>query len=144
MNCVVEQLEKNMHYRLLHINGEHYILDMERSLLKIIFPFLFWILPSTAFKIDNQATVDKLRESNREETRKPAMLPLAGFGYFVGILLAPLMAYFEISTGLLTNLLSVVLTLIFVALIFFTISHQNKKKLYDVVNLEAANVKGEI
>ena len=86
MNCEVQHLEKNIRYRILIIDGEEYILDMERSFWKIVFPFFNWLLPSTAFKVEDTSIVEQLKEPNKEKVRGGWVTSLAGIGYFLGIL----------------------------------------------------------
>ncbi|MEC5425184.1 DUF443 family protein [Virgibacillus sp. C22-A2] len=136
MNCEVQRLKDNIRYRILIINGEQYILDMERSFWKIVFPFLFWVLPSTVFKVDDPAIVEQLKEPKREKTGSSVLISLAGIAYLIGILLAPLMEYFNISMTPVASTMLLVLLLILVAVLYLSISHKRKKELYDVVELE--------
>src|SRR5690625_163058 len=121
MNCEVQHLEKNIRYRILIINGEQYILDMERSFWKTIFPFFNWILPSTAFKVEDTSIVEQLKEPNKEKIGG-SWVSLAGIGYFLGVLLAPLMGYFEIPMSPLINAMLLVLVLILVAIFYMSMS----------------------
>ncbi|BAC13279.1 hypothetical conserved protein [Oceanobacillus iheyensis HTE831] len=67
MDCEIQHLDKNMRYRILIINGEQYILDMERSVWKIIFPILFWLIPSPVFKVEDQDIVEQLKTAKKEK-----------------------------------------------------------------------------
>lgn len=136
MNCEVQHLEKNIRYRILIINGEQYILDMERSFWKTVFPFFNWVLPSTVFKVENSSIVERLKEPNKEKVRGGWGTSLAGIGYFLGILLAPLMGYFEIPMSPLVNTMLLVLALIFVTILYMSMSNRRKKKLETVVDLD--------
>jgi len=136
MNCEVQQLEDNIRYRVLIINGEQYILDMERSFWRTIFPFFVWILPSTVFKIEDSSIVEQLKEPNKEKVGGGWVMSLASIGYFLGILLAPLMGYFEIPMSALTNALLLVFAIILVALLYLSMSYRRKRKLETVVNLD--------
>ncbi|MFD1414137.1 DUF443 family protein [Oceanobacillus jeddahense] len=66
MNCEVQHLAENIRYRILVINGEQYLLDMERSFGKILFPFFFWMLPSPIFKVENQDIMGKLKVTKKK------------------------------------------------------------------------------
>lgn len=63
-------------------------------------------------------------------------MSLAGIGYFLGILLAPLMGYFEIPMSSLVNAVLLIFALILVALLYLSMSHRRKKSLETVVNLD--------
>ncbi|MEC5425185.1 DUF443 family protein [Virgibacillus sp. C22-A2] len=136
MNCEVQHLENYIRYRILIINGEQYILDMERSFWKILFPFFVWIVPSTIFKVNDPAIIEQLKESKNEKAGSSQLVFLAGFAYVLGILLTPLMNYFEISVSPLVNILLLFIALLLVALLYLSISHKRKKKLENVVILE--------
>ncbi|MEC5425186.1 DUF443 family protein [Virgibacillus sp. C22-A2] len=136
MNCEVQHLEKNIRYRILIINGEQSILDMERSIWKIVFPFLFWLLPSPVFKVNDPAIVEKLKEPKKEKMGSSMALSLGGIAYAITILLAPLMDYFEIPSSPLVNTILLILTLLLVGLIYFLISHNRKRKLDGTVEIE--------
>ncbi|MFD1414138.1 DUF443 family protein [Oceanobacillus jeddahense] len=133
MNCEVQHLAKNIRYRILVINDEHYILDMERSFWKIIFPFLFWIVPTSIFKLEDQDIAKQLKAPKRKKTDGALLISLGGFAYVLGILLTPLMDYFEIRSSLLVNTILLIIALILVTLLYLSISHTRKKNLIDVV-----------
>src|SRR5699024_9539162 len=125
MNCEVQHLEKNIRYRILIINGEQYILDMERSFWKTIFPFFNWILPSTAFKVEDSSIVERLKEPNKVKVGG-SWVSLAGIGYFLGVLLAPLMGYFDVPMSPLVNAAILVLALFLVVILYMSMSHRRK------------------
>src|SRR5699024_9940498 len=136
MNCEVQHLEDNIRYRILIIDGEQYILDMERSFWKTIFPFFVWMLPSAVFKVEDSSIVEQLKQPNKEKVGGSWVMSLAGIGYFLGILLAPLMGYFEIPMSPLVNIMLLVLVLILVAIFYMSMSYRRKKKLENVIHLE--------
>ncbi|WP_077596333.1 DUF443 family protein [Oceanobacillus kimchii] len=136
MNCEVQHLDKNIRYRILIINGEQYILDMERSFWKIIFPFLFWLTPSPVFKVEDQVIVEQLKEEKKEKLESSWAMSLIGVSYVLGLLLVPLMNYFEVPLPLFVNIILLVFSLILVALLYYFISQNRQKKLYDIVKLE--------
>ena len=136
MNCEVQHLEDNIRYRILIIDGEQYILDMERSFWKTIFPFFVWMLPSAVFKVEDSSIVEQLKQPNKEKVGGSWVMSLAGIGYFLGILLAPLMGYFEIPMSALVNAVLLIFALILVALLYLSMSHRRKKSLETVVNLD--------
>lgn len=137
MNCKVQHLTENIRYRILIIDEEHYILDMERNFWKIIFPFLIWLLPSPVFKVENQTITEQLKVAKTKKKSGPLLVFLGVIAFVLGKLLTPLMDYFEIESSSVVNVLFLIIALILVALLYFFISHNRKKKLYNVVQLEA-------
>lgn len=136
MNCKVQHLAKNIRYRILNIEGETYILDMERSFWKLIFPFFFWMFPHPVFKVEDQSIVEQLKVQRAEKIGGSSLVSLAGIAYVLSTLLTPLTDYLEFPTSRLINVVFLVLAVMFIILLYFTVSHKRKKKLYYVVNLE--------
>lgn len=137
MNCEVQRLEDNIRYRILIINEEQYVLDMEQSFWKIIFPFLFWMLPSTVYKVEDPIILERLKKPNKEKKAGSSwIVALAGLGYFIGIMLAPMMDYFEISMTPLMNTMLLMLTLILVVFLYMSMSHQRKQRFENIVNID--------
>src|SRR5699024_12824772 len=50
----IRPLKKNYRYRLVIHNWDYYILDTERHLLSIFFPFLFWFTKQPMYQIDKK------------------------------------------------------------------------------------------
>lgn len=136
MNCEVQRLDNNMRYRILIINGEQYILDMERSFWRIIFPFFVWMLPNKVFKVEDASITERLKEPNREKVGGAWVSSLVGISYFLGILLAPLMDYFEIPISPLVNVTLLIISLALVVLLYLSMSRHRKKKLENVIEIE--------
>ncbi|UUI05221.1 DUF443 domain-containing protein [Oceanobacillus jeddahense] len=128
MNCEVQHVAGNIRYRILIINGEQYILDMERSFWKIIFPFLFWIFPTPVFKVEDHTIVEQLRGIKKEKVNSGQVILLGGIGFVLGQFLTPLMDYFEIKLTSLIYIILLVFALILVSLLYFSINYKRKKK----------------
>jgi len=137
MTGEVKHLANNERYRILMINGETYIMDLERSFWKIIFPFFFWLLPNFVFKVEDQALVEQLQTEKMERVGVSGRASIIGIAYAGGVFLSPLMNYFNVPMSPLVNIALLILALILVGLLYFNFSHNRKKKLYDVVELEA-------
>jgi uncharacterized membrane protein (TIGR01218 family) len=136
MNCEVQHLDKNIRYRMLIISGEHYILDMERSFWKVIFPFFFWMFPSLVFKVEDQNVIEQLKGPKIGNADKSDVVSLGGLAYGMGIFLAPLIYFFETSISLLVSMMLLVLAIILAVLLDLSISQKGKRKLEKVVKPE--------
>lgn len=134
MKCEVQLLGDNIRYRILIINDERYILDMEGSILKIVFPFLNWMLTSTVFKVED-AIIERLKTSSRKKVEGSWVMSLAGIGYFLGIMLAPLMEYFEVTMTPIINAGIIGIAFILVGSLYMSMSYLRKKKLENVISL---------
>ena len=52
MKGEIKHLANNERYRMLIIEGKTYIMDIENSFWKIIFPFLFWMILNTVYRVE--------------------------------------------------------------------------------------------
>lgn len=133
MKCEVQHLAGNIRYRILIINGEQYILDMERSFWKILFPFFFWMLPSPIFKVENQDIVEKLKVTKKEKVNSGQVIMWGGIAVVLGQFLTPLMDYFEVQSSFFVNSILSIVALILVTLLYLSISHTRKQNLIDII-----------
>lgn len=136
MKCEVQRIDNNMRYRILIINGEQYILDMERSFWKIIFPFFVWMLPNKVFKVEDATIAERLKETNKEKVGGTWMTSLVGISYLLGILLAPLMDYFENPISPFVNITLLMISLVLVVLLYLSISLHRKKEMENVIEID--------
>lgn len=139
MKCDIQSVVKNPRYRILAINGEHYLLDMWRSFWKIIFPFLFWLLPNTVFKVEDPELVKKLREREvKQQTKLGTAGTLLGGGIavFLGNLLTPLIERFGVESTIGINISIVAITIILMSFLFFYMTRLSKNRLYKMINME--------
>ncbi|MDY0406298.1 DUF443 family protein [Virgibacillus sp. 179-BFC.A HS] len=136
LDCEVKQVRNNIRYRLLIINNEKYLLDMGQSFLKILFPFTFWILPNTVYRIENEKDLTLTKTPAVKQTKTSYSSFGAGISLMLANLLGPLMDYFNIHTSVLVN--SIILFLVILAAVFFRfyLSGKNKKKLEHIVNVK--------
>lgn len=134
MTCDVEQITKNLRYKILNIKGDFYILDMDRNGWVFLFPFLYWLLPHYLFKI-NQATVEKIEIQNPTREGTLNAFGVGGIVIILGNLMQPLINYLEIETTIMVNIIILLILLIPVIFIRFMISSMNRKKLLQIVHL---------
>lgn len=91
-------------YRIFEVEGSYYMLDLDRPLLSILFPFIIWFIPHRIYQI-NEEIYEELREVDKEKTKKPTdkktkvflsiILPIGFIGAFLGRLLAPVADVFD-------------------------------------------------
>src|SRR5699024_943096 len=88
MKSEVQHLANNERYRILMIDGEAYIMDIESSFWKIIFPFLFWLLPNHVFKVEDQTVIELLKTERMKKAGASYLTFVTGISYAGGMLLA--------------------------------------------------------
>ncbi|MGY0691188.1 DUF443 family protein [Virgibacillus sp. FSP13] len=137
MNCKVHGVYKNLRYRILVIEGQTYILDLGKSIWKVLFPFLFWMSPNTVFRVENNEIVEKLKVPSVKQVNTGGHGWIGGgIAVLIANLLSPLMDYFDIQSSPSVNSIIVMITVILLISLRLYIRHINKRNLFQVVNLE--------
>jgi len=77
----LEFLFKNVRYKLLRVKDEYYLLDMDRLAWSIVFPFIYWFVPHSVYRID-EATYEKLKVPG-EKRRSIMSVVLFIMGVFI-------------------------------------------------------------
>ncbi|MDY0404079.1 DUF443 family protein [Virgibacillus sp. 179-BFC.A HS] len=135
MEADIQYVHKNNRYKLLRVNGENYIIDVDRPYWIIFFPIVYWFFPHTVFKIDR--TILKQLQTPIKQTKTSYFSIFgAGISLLLANLLSPLMNYFDIQTTPLVNTIILVPFLLVVLFFRFHLSKHNQKKLYHVVPLD--------
>lgn len=140
MKGEIKHLANNERYRMLIIEGKTYIMDIENSFLKIIFPFLFWLFPNPVYRVEDQIIVEQLQTEKMKRKKVDSMTAGLGFSYAGGMALVPLADYFDIPMTPLTKTLVMVFSIILVGLLYFHLSRKAQKTMSSVVNLETLTI----
>lgn len=126
----------NLRYRVLSIGEEKYILDMGKSFWKFLFPFSFWILPNTAYKVNNHEIIENIiaPEVNPKPTGGNGLLA-GGIGLVLANLIYPLVNYLDIESTLPISSIIVAIVFLIILSVFFYINRRSKKSLSKVIDL---------
>ncbi|WP_307786885.1 DUF443 family protein [Pseudogracilibacillus auburnensis] len=136
MKCKVQGVYMNPRYRALSIGEEKYILDMGKSFWKILFPFSFWILPNTAYKVNDHEIIKKMIAPEvKPKTTAGNGLLAGGIGIVLANLLQPLVNYFDVESTPLVNAIIVGIVFFITLSVFYYINIRSKKKLTYVIDL---------
>ncbi|RKQ29274.1 DUF443 family protein [Oceanobacillus halophilus] len=136
-DCKIQFINKKMRYKLLTLNNESYILDVDRSPWYALFPFACWIVPHTVYQVDDRQTLEQINTPKVKQTKTGYYSLLgAGISVFLANLLRPVMDYLNISSSATTNMLIVLFFICIVLFFRYYISGINRKNLYKIVNLE--------
>lgn len=107
----MERPNKNIRYKLVSVGDEYYILDQDRPIWLILFPFIYWFKFHLVYQID-QATYEKLKQPDEKKKGKWEMiLPVAFISPFLGRILA---SKAERYNYLSSSMVSVVLVIVFI------------------------------
>lgn len=142
MNCEVQGVYMNPRYRILIIDEERYILDMGKSFWKIIFPFFYWILPNTVYKVNDHDIIEKVKapEVKQNKTTRNGLLA-GGVGVILANFLQPLVNYFDVEGTPLVNSIIVAITFLLGLSVAFYINSRSKKSLSKVVDFRQYSTK---
>src|SRR5699024_11431450 len=137
MKCTVRRVAKNQRYRILLIEGEKYVLDMGgSSLWRMLFPFLYWILPNRVYKVENTEIVEELMAPTIKQKLDFSTYGwIAGLSMVLGNLLSPLIDYFVFDTSVRTNKIIMSILFTFIFLFIFFVNRMFKKRVYQTVEL---------
>lgn len=130
----VKHLANNERYRLLVIDDKTYLMDIEESFWKVIFPFLFWLIPNPIYRLDDEATVDQLKTKKMERKNLDSMTTNVGIGVAGGVFLQPLAVYFFFTMTPLIKTLVMIITIILVGLLYINRRQNSEKKLDTLMN----------
>lgn len=136
MKGEVLHIHRNIRYRLISINDTRYIVDLDYPLLVFFFPFLNWMKSHVVYKIIDENQLEQLKVIKSTDTKVGYTLLTGGLSVLGANLLEMVMDKFEIS---MPNVINYIILFTFTILIVFCrfhISRRNKRKLYDIVQLE--------
>src|SRR5699024_11816441 len=119
MNCKVHGVYKNIRYRILVIDGQTYILDLGKSIWKIVFPLFFWIFPNPVYRVEDQEIVEKIKTPEVKQVNTGGReLIGGGIAVLKDNLLRPLTDYFFIHSSPFDKfIIFIVLVLFFLSLL---------------------------
>ena len=83
----VEHMFKNVRYKLLQVDNKYYLLDMDRLVWSIVFPFIYWFVPHLVYQID-KANYESLKIPDEQRGgRIWGVLAIAGISVPLGRLI---------------------------------------------------------
>src|SRR5699024_12505813 len=102
----------------------------------VVFSFCFWLHNNYIFKVEKSDIIEKLKTEKMQAKGGSFFVLVTGLSYTGGILLAPLMDYFNVSiSDFLRNAL-LIFAVIGLAILDLLFSHYLKGKLYSVLYLD--------
>jgi uncharacterized membrane protein (TIGR01218 family) len=134
MTSEIKRIKKNLTYRIVTIDGEHYLMDTGTPFWKGLFPYSFWLFPHPAYKLDDNTVVLDLIEETNDDLGKTLGIGAAGGG--LAFFLTPLVEYFDMLTSSLINGLILFLSLTVILLTRIYYSKLNKESINKIVDFE--------
>src|SRR5690625_7358237 len=96
-----------LRYKILTINQDHYIIDSDKPLWVLLFPFFYWLIPHTVYKIEDEEVLQQIKAPEVElPKRRYGRKSIAGRISVVGAnLLTSLRYYFTIPVTMTIKIL---------------------------------------
>lgn len=132
----LERMYNNIRYKLVQVDDTYYILDMDRVIWSIIFPFMQWFRPQLVYQID-QAMYEKVTTPPTKKGVKVSIIFLyIGAPIALGRLLYPYIKELTISSSFVETITILVssFALAFMFRLFYRYSEY--KKLTKMIKLE--------
>ena len=137
MKVHVENVFKNMRYKIFSVDGDHYILEIKPSFWKILFPFLYWFFPFPVYKVEDAETIKRIKTPENWSMNKSGVAASAGgFGALIAILLRGKIDDLVIHMPLIAKIISVIFTILCILFIRLYVNRMKQRDLYKKVNLE--------
>ncbi|MFS0559468.1 DUF443 family protein [Terribacillus sp. 179-K 1B1 HS] len=125
----IRRVKGNNRYRILIYNDEYYVIDIGTSILKNIFPFLFWFFGNPGFKIDRDVALQLTihQKIDLSNSLKYGAISSGIATTFSGFLL-PLTDLATIKTSLYLNIIiTILLTGILIWTFLFLMNKQKQR-----------------
>jgi len=132
MTSEIKRIKKNLTYRIVTIDGEHYLMDTGRPFWKGLFPYSFWVFSHPGYKLDDEKVLDAVEETGDGKWKTLALGSVGGGSAFF---LTPLVEYLDMPTSSLINGLILLLSLTVILFTRLYYSKQNKEKINKIVDL---------
>jgi len=133
MTSEIKRIKKNLTYRIVTIDGEHYLMDTGRPFWKGLFPYSFWVFSHPGYKLDDEKVLDAVEETGDGKWKTLALGSIGGGSAFF---LTPLVEYLDMPTSSITNIAILLLALTVILFMRFYYSKQNKENINKIVDFE--------
>src|SRR5699024_2031432 len=137
MKVHVENVFKNMRYKIFSVDGDHYILEIKPSFWKTLFPFLYWFFSFPVYKVEDTETIERIKTPENWSMHKSGVsVSAGGFGALIAILLRDKIDDLVIHMPLIAKIISVIFTILCILIIRLYVNRMKQRNLYKKVNLD--------
>src|SRR5690625_6386056 len=75
-------MRMRLRYKILTINQDNYIIDSDKPLWVLLFPFFYWLIPHTVYKIEDEEVLQQIKAPEVElPKRRYGSIFVAGRGF---------------------------------------------------------------
>jgi uncharacterized membrane protein (TIGR01218 family) len=133
MPSEIKRIKKNLTYRIVTIDGEHYLMDTGSPFWKGLFPYSFWLFSHPAYKLQDDKVLGELEEVHDDQGKVVALGSAGAGGAFF---LRPFMDYLNIPTSAMINILILTIALAITLYIRLYYSKRTKEKINKKIAVE--------
>ena len=120
MDCEVSftAMPMRLRYKVLTINQDHYIIDSDKPLWVLLFPFFYWLILHTVYKIEDKEVLQQIKSPKAKQSKHSygSIFVAGGISVVAANLLTPLIYYFNIP---MTTLVKFLMLFLFIGLAVF-------------------------
>src|SRR5690625_7706611 len=58
-----------LRYKVLTINQDNYIIDSDKPLWVLLFPFFYWLIPHTVYKIEDEEALQQIKSPKAKQSK---------------------------------------------------------------------------
>jgi len=137
MTSEIKIVRKKLRYRVVTINGDHYLIDIGYPFWQGLLPYGFWLFPQTGFRFDDEKVLSELEVSKNKGSS--TVNTLTGIGVGLSFFLRPIMDYMNMPTSRIVNstiLFFALSVILFMHLYYNRLSKANLTEILDVNKLK--------
>src|SRR5690625_2250671 len=133
-----------LRYKILTINQDNYIIDSDKPLWVLLFPFFYWLIPHTVYKIEDEEALQQIKSPKAKQSKHSyeSIFVAGGISVVAAHLLSPpLMYYFNIPMATLVKFLMLFLFIGLAVFVRLYMSKVNQINAENIVKLAQLSTK---
>lgn len=127
MRCEVQNIYKNIRYRILSINGVNYLIDLETPFWVTLCPIIYWFIPHTIYRVEDERFIEQIKFKQIKKVGMSAT-GLGGAAFLLANSSNLIIDYFNLKTSIMANVIILLLTVLLFILFRVYLSRANRQK----------------
>lgn len=131
----IENVFKNMRYKILLVENTYYILESTPSFWKILCPFLYWFSSFPVYKIEDRQTLEHIKTPN-DFSKSRVRLSVGGFSVLAAYYLRFLTESSTVQLSFYLKMVMLFFAVVCVAVFRLYLNRVKRRRLYKIIDLE--------
>ncbi|MCR6097465.1 DUF443 family protein [Salipaludibacillus agaradhaerens] len=131
----IKRIKKNLTYRIVTIDGEHYLMDTGTPFWKGLFPYSFWLFPHTVYKCDDEKLLADI-QAPPEQKAKINSIVMGCIAIFLWKIVDSVLDYFNLNVSLMMTIVILLIATVAMGICRCYISSRYKRMFHMQVNLK--------